>query len=257
MLKKIYLILFTIILYACDNRATYIEESRYMENTIKRGDKFIITQAGKVIRNSVIVYELEFKDSPKKIKLSGRVVGLPGDTIQIKNGIVYVNNRIFYLPPTAKFHYYIALKQIDEKIKEELGIESEAYAGLRNGVYHAYLTENDSVKYHKKYNDIIVNMKKDIIQEYNYKALLNGQNKFGWDADNFGPIVVAKNNTKIDLDLAKIFLNKINENDITGNTYSVENDHYFIITDNFHSGGDSRDIGLISKTQIIGTLEIR
>jgi signal peptidase I len=70
-----------------------------MEPTLEKGDRVLVNKVSydlhDVNRGDVIVFELGSEDvGPDGIKdLIKRVVGLPGDVIETRDGIVYVNDR--------------------------------------------------------------------------------------------------------------------------------------------------------------------
>jgi signal peptidase I len=79
-------------------QAFYIP-SASMEPTLEKGDRVLVNKLSydlhDVNRGDVVVFELpEDKIGPDGIKdLIKRVVGLPGDTIETRDGVVYVNDR--------------------------------------------------------------------------------------------------------------------------------------------------------------------
>jgi signal peptidase I len=79
-------------------QAFYIP-SASMEPTLSKGDRVLVNKISydlhDVNRGDVIVFELDEEDvGPDGIKdLIKRVVGLPGDVIESRDGVVYVNDR--------------------------------------------------------------------------------------------------------------------------------------------------------------------
>jgi signal peptidase I len=79
-------------------QACYIP-SASMEPTLEKGDRVLVNKLSydlhDVNRGDVVVFELpEDKIGPDGIKdLIKRVIGLPGDTIETREGVVYVNDR--------------------------------------------------------------------------------------------------------------------------------------------------------------------
>jgi signal peptidase I len=91
-------------------QAFYIP-SESMEPTLEKGDRVIVNKLSydlhDVHRGDVVVFELDKEDvGPDGIKdLIKRVIGLPGDTIETRDGAVYIDDRKLeepYLPEGTK-----------------------------------------------------------------------------------------------------------------------------------------------------------
>jgi len=88
-------------------QAFYIP-SASMEPTLEKGDRVLVNKISydlhDVNRGDVIVFELDEEDvGPDGIKdLIKRVVGLPGDVIESRDGVVYVNDRALDEPYLAE-----------------------------------------------------------------------------------------------------------------------------------------------------------
>lgn len=61
-----------------------------MKNTLKNGDILLLYKLSSIDRFDIIVLDEE-KDNEKIIK---RVIGLPGETVAIKNGKIYINDKV-------------------------------------------------------------------------------------------------------------------------------------------------------------------
>lgn len=61
-----------------------------MKNTLKNGDILLLYKLGSINRLDIIVLDEE-KDNEKIIK---RVIGLPGETVAIKKGKIYINYKV-------------------------------------------------------------------------------------------------------------------------------------------------------------------
>ncbi|MFL6204777.1 MAG: signal peptidase I [Acidimicrobiales bacterium] len=87
-------------------QAFYIP-SASMEPTLSKGDRVLVNKVSydlhDVHRGDVIVFELDHDDiGPDGIKdLIKRVIGLPGDTIETRDGAVYVNDQAIDEPYLA------------------------------------------------------------------------------------------------------------------------------------------------------------
>lgn len=61
-----------------------------MKNTLKNGDILLLYKLSNIDRFDIIVLDEE-KDNEKIIK---RVIGLPGETVAIKKGKIYINDKV-------------------------------------------------------------------------------------------------------------------------------------------------------------------
>lgn len=61
-----------------------------MKNTLKNGDILLLYKLGSINRLDIIVLDEE-KDNEKIIK---RVIGLPGETVAIKKGKIYIDDKV-------------------------------------------------------------------------------------------------------------------------------------------------------------------
>ena len=61
-----------------------------MKNILKNGDILLLYKLGSINRLDIIVLDEE-KDNEKIIK---RVIGLPGETVAIKKGKIYINDKV-------------------------------------------------------------------------------------------------------------------------------------------------------------------
>ena len=73
----------------------FLVPSRSMEPTLKPGDKVISFRAREIKRGDLVVFKNPLN---KKEILVKRVIALPGETISIKGGKVFVNGKYLYEP---------------------------------------------------------------------------------------------------------------------------------------------------------------
>lgn len=95
-----------------------------MNNTLKNGDNIIVEKLsytfGDVERYDIIVFPYYDETRGREINLIKRVIGMPGETIQIKNGLIYITNdkgETKILPD--KYGYYCDGKPMDGYMANE------------------------------------------------------------------------------------------------------------------------------------------
>ena len=100
-----------------------------MANTIVPGDNVIIHKSfGSIERGEVVL----FSYPGESIQYIARVVGLPGETIQIRDKLVFVNDH-----PLDEERVFVKPPDVQTQILEELSTEGR-------GPYRVYVTHSES-----------------------------------------------------------------------------------------------------------------
>lgn len=177
-----------------------------------------------VAHNDIIVFNFPLEeDSPidHRQEYVKRCIGLPGDTIQIKKGIVFVNNKKMTEAENILFLF-------DEQ-KNRLLIDSSVYspAVFPNSSEIKWNADNFGVLYIPKKNETVALTKKNILL---YKRVI----------ENY-----EHNNLKVINDSAFI-------NDKYCTTYAFKMDYYFTLGDNRYNSIDSRFWGFVPEDHLIG-----
>lgn len=170
---------------------------------VKRGDVIVFVFPG---------YRDEVKPSEFQYYLK-RCIAVPGDTLEIKNRLIYVNKQMMPLPRNAKYEFDFTDSQEDKLriFPKNSGWSKDNYGPI-------------------------------VIPKAGMNIELNADNFAGWE------VFIRREGHSIEFKDGKIMIDgKPNT------SYTVEQDYYFGMGDNRNNSLDSRYWGFIPKENIVGT----
>jgi len=223
-----------------------------------------------VKRNDVVVFnyptEMEYPVDLKTNYIK-RCIGVSGDTLEVKDMQVYINNNPAENPPKMQYKYFIRTSEnLNARIFEKYDI-TEMYQ-MAEG--YLVFTLPETAKALEKLSFI---QSVDVIeatQGQAESAIYPDASKYHWNADFWGPIVIPAEGMTININdetLTKYgyviqFYEGHDEVTIANGTLAIEGqpvssytfkqDYYFMMGDNRHNSLDSRFWGFVPADHIVG-----